>query len=456
MTAMISSKKLIAILFLCLVADTYGQGLYCRTIKGQRCAFPFIYKGVTHNTCTKTDSVNGAFWCATELQPDGRVVNQKWEDCNDRCPRECLTKKDKPCVFPFTYKGEVYNQCTQFDSENGAYWCATKVDRTGKVVRNAWEDCQSSCPTECVRWVDASDGDIPAQAFKNYGQPEYVVRARHEGGIYPGTFLTELGEVDIPWRDQVISKSKYQVMVENSNQNCDLQWLDVKQKKYNKERNFNQALVIGGHDSSLNATVTATYICRVQDPSRPGVIGKFNTEEEICYIPVGDKVHPFSGDGIQILTNINSDIQLVADAAFGDPPRHLSGIGGLSTITNAGWSCSNTFPCQRSNEAGQTFCCEATFRNRFPSCRRVKNCKVLQSGSANQVAQESCKTTSGASVNKPCVFPFKYRGVEYNRCTLVDSSHTNNKAWCSTEVDSNGNHVGGQGKWGNCGPACPR
>ena len=59
-------------------------------------------------------------------------------------------------------------------------------------------------------------------------------------------------------------------MVENSNQNCDLQWLDVKQKKYNKERNFNQALVIGGHDSSLNATVTATYICRVQDPSRPG------------------------------------------------------------------------------------------------------------------------------------------------------------------------------------------
>jgi len=452
---MISSKKLIAILFLCLVADTYGQGLYCRTIKGQRCAFPFIYKGVTHNTCTKTDSVNGAFWCATELQPDGRVVNQKWEDCNDRCPRECLTKKDKPCVFPFTYKGEVYNQCTQFDSENGAYWCATKVDRTGKVVRNAWEDCQSSCPTECVRWVDASDGDIPAQAFKNYGQPEYVVRARLGLGIYPGTFLAELGEVDIPWRDQVISKSKYQVMVENSNQNCDVGWLDVKQKKYNKERNFNQALVIGGHDSSLNATVTATYICRVQDPSRPGVIGKFNSEEEICYIPVGDKVHPFSGDGIQILININSNIQLVAAAAFGDPPRHLSGIGGLSTITNAGRSCSNTFPCRRSNEAGQTFCCEATFRNRFPSCRKVKNCKVLQSGSANQVAQESCKTTSGASVNKPCIFPFKYRGVEYNRCTLVDSS-PDNKAWCSTEVDSTGNHVGGQGKWGNCGPACPR
>ena len=30
------------------------------------------------------------------------------------------------------------------------------------------------------------------------------------------------------------------------------------------------------------------------------------------------------------------------------------------------------------------------------------------------------------------------------------------QAWCSTEVDSRGNHVGGQGKWGNCGPTCPK
>ena len=42
---------------------------------------------------------------------------------------------------------------------------------------------------------------------------EYVVRAPHEGGIYPGTFLPQLGEVDIPWRGQTISKSKYQVLL---------------------------------------------------------------------------------------------------------------------------------------------------------------------------------------------------------------------------------------------------
>jgi len=60
---------------------------------------------------------------------------------------------------------------------------------------------------------------------------------------------------------------------------------------------------------------------------------------------------------------------------------------------------------------------------------------------------------SGASVNKPCILPFKYQGVEYHTCTFVDSE--NNKAWCSTEVDSRGEHIGGQGKWGDCGRSCP-
>ena len=32
---------------------------------------------------------------------------------------------------------------------------------------------------------------------------------------------------------------------------------------------------------------------------------------------------------------------------------------------------------------------------------------------------------------------------------------TEHKAWCSTLVDDTGHHVGGQGKWGNCGPDCP-
>merc|ERR1719510_2213810 len=98
-------KFLLAGIWLSLVAITHGERW---TIKSDRCIFPFTYKGVTYNTCTKADSELA--WCATEVHPSGKVVNQKWEDCDEYCPIECLTIQNKPCVFPFTYKGEVHNQ----------------------------------------------------------------------------------------------------------------------------------------------------------------------------------------------------------------------------------------------------------------------------------------------------------------------------------------------------------
>ena len=302
---MTSSRELILFLWLwlSLAGNTNGE---CWTVKNEKCIFPFTYKGLTHNSCTKADSENGAYWCATEVQSNGKVVNGKWEDCDfsySICHKECLTIQNKPCVFPFTFKGEVHNQCTQVDSENGAYWCATKVnkclfyvfcrnislqvDGTGQVVRNAWADCRSSCARECVRWVAASDGDIPPQAYRvnQYTRelPQYVVRAQHEGGIYPGTFLPQLGEVDIPWRGQVITKSNYQVlrrniiqchrlynlisikvMVENTNQNCLIDWVDEGLTRDINEEIFKRNLVVGGH----NGSSIPTFICAVFDDNR--------------------------------------------------------------------------------------------------------------------------------------------------------------------------------------------
>ena len=40
--------------------------------------------------------------------------------------------------------------------------------------------------------------------------------------------------------------------------------------------------------------------------------------------------------------------------------------------------------------------------------------------------------------------------MTYHEC-VVD----NDGAWCSTEVDDDGVHVGNQGNWGICGPGCP-
>ena len=75
---MTSSGELILVLrlWLSLAGNTHGE---CFTVKNERCIFPFTYKGVTYKTCTKTDSELA--WCATEVHPSGKVVNNKWEDC---------------------------------------------------------------------------------------------------------------------------------------------------------------------------------------------------------------------------------------------------------------------------------------------------------------------------------------------------------------------------------------
>ena len=64
-----------------------------------------------------------------------------------------------------------------------------------------------------------------------------------------------------------------------------------------------------------------------------------------------------------------------------------------------------------------------------------------------------CETVSGPKVGAACVFPFTYQGRRYNGCP-VDPEDLS-KRWCSTLVDGNGLHVGGQGEYGHCAPACP-
>ena len=63
-------------------------------------------------------------------------------------PHQCLSTLNNPCIFPFSYNEVTHEKCTHVGSENGAAWCATEIDSEGKVVTNKWEDCQASCPVE--------------------------------------------------------------------------------------------------------------------------------------------------------------------------------------------------------------------------------------------------------------------------------------------------------------------
>ena len=64
----------------------------------------------------------------------------------------------------------------------------------------------------------------------------------------------------------------------------------------------------------------------------------------------------------------------------------------------------------------------------------------------SQYEKFDTKTVCGV----PCVFPFMINNITFTEC-IVDQYGS----WCSTAVDSEGVHVSGQGKWGECGPGCP-
>jgi len=70
-------------------------------------------------------------------------------------------------------------------------------------------------------------------------------------------------------------------------------------------------------------------------------------------------------------------------------------------------------------------------------------------------SEKICVTVSGASPGLPCIFPFRFNGAVHYECTWDQAHLTEHLAWCSTQVDETGHHIGGQGKWGNCGEGCP-
>ena len=61
----------------------------------------------------------------------------------------------------------------------------------------------------------------------------------------------------------------------------------------------------------------------------------------------------------------------------------------------------------------------------------------------------ACNTESGPDPNKPCKFPFTYKGVSHRKCTLQNDTNY----WCATET-SNTNDL--PSKRGYCDMNCPR
>ena len=60
---------------------------------------------------------------------------------------ECFTKSGpetgKPCAFPFIYKENTYETCTEIDHHQ--FWCSIEVDYNGNHVRGKWGNCGNEC-----------------------------------------------------------------------------------------------------------------------------------------------------------------------------------------------------------------------------------------------------------------------------------------------------------------------
>ena len=59
---------------------------------GKKCILPFIYKGITHNGCTRHGIEDTEYepWCSTKVDDNGVHIGDKghWGDCSPECPFE--------------------------------------------------------------------------------------------------------------------------------------------------------------------------------------------------------------------------------------------------------------------------------------------------------------------------------------------------------------------------------
>ena len=65
-----------------------------------------------------------------------------------------------------------------------------------------------------------------------------------------------------------------------------------------------------------------------------------------------------------------------------------------------------------------------------------------------------CRGVCRVSNGQQCVFPFTHKNITYAGCT--NEKDPDGRYWCSTEVTSQGEHVGGKKAWGHCSDNCPR
>ena len=64
-----------------------------------------------------------------------------------------------------------------------------------------------------------------------------------------------------------------------------------------------------------------------------------------------------------------------------------------------------------------------------------------------------CNTVGGPETNKPCIFPFVWKGLQFDKCTDINHPESNNTSelYCATNVDEVTKEMKA---WGKCSRTC--
>ena len=66
----------------------------------------------------------------------------------DKCLTVVGADPHVPCIFPFICRGIIHETCTLIDAKPGKAWCSTEVDDKGYAIlrKGKWGICGSDCP----------------------------------------------------------------------------------------------------------------------------------------------------------------------------------------------------------------------------------------------------------------------------------------------------------------------
>jgi len=146
-----------------------------------------------------------------------------------------------------------------------------------------------------------------------------------------------------------------------------------------------------------------------------------------------------------------------ADLPIRNNPSRVTGAQECQKLCQSTQSCSHWSWEKKEPRTSSSRCWlkSGGFQKQSNNLRISGRGKCDQSESVSRPSSRptaGCTTNGGADSGARCAFPFTYKDKVYRGCILIDAD--DGIPWCSTLTDSNGQHIGGQGKWGHCPSTC--